>query len=161
MEGVGIQFHNVALSPLEGDGFTLLHVYIFLTVDIVIYSVAVWYVENVFPGQYGLPRPWYFPFSASYWVDRPDTNETATLWDIHAKQKSGFEVMSEELAELKMEEVVITEPEPENLNIGVKIENLCKIYKQTQKLAVDHLCLNMYEGQITALLGHNGGGQIW
>ena len=31
--------------------------------------------------------------------------------------------------------------------------------KRGQKLAVDELSLNMYEGQITALLGHNGAGK--
>ena len=42
---------------------------------------------------------------------------------------------------------------------------LCKICRNKtdresrRKLAVDRLSLNMYEGQITALLGHNGAGK--
>ena len=50
-------------------------------------------------------------------------------------------------------------------------ESLCIMYliffhvqsllalRKSPKLAVDELSLNMYEGQITALLGHNGAGK--
>lgn len=68
MEGVGSHFHNIHRSPLEGDSFTLFHVIVMMAVDIVLYGVLVWYVENVFPGQYGLRKPWYFPFSYTYWT---------------------------------------------------------------------------------------------
>ena len=26
-----------------------------------------WYLENVLPQEYGVQRPWNFPFQASYW----------------------------------------------------------------------------------------------
>ena len=35
-----------------------------LLIDIVVYALLTWYIEAVFPGQYGLPRPWYFPLTA-------------------------------------------------------------------------------------------------
>jgi hypothetical protein len=25
------------------------------------------YIEAVFPGEYGVPKKWYFPFTPSYW----------------------------------------------------------------------------------------------
>lgn len=37
-------------------------VYLMLIFDIALYSLLTWYVDNVRPGQYGLARPWYFPF---------------------------------------------------------------------------------------------------
>ncbi len=45
--------------------------------------------------------------------------------------------------------------------IGIKITNLFKVFKQLgqKKRAVDNLSLNIYEGQITVLLGHNGAGK--
>ena len=46
-------------------------------------------------------------------------------------------------------------------NIGIKIENITKIFKQLGKIkkAVNNLSLNIYEGQISVLLGHNGAGK--
>ena len=32
-----------------------------LFIDAFVYSIFTWYIEAVFPGQYGLPKPWYFP----------------------------------------------------------------------------------------------------
>ena len=44
----------------------------------------------------------------------------------------------------------------------VDILDLCKEFHTTtgKKVAVDHLNLTMYSGQITALLGHNGAGKV-
>ena len=39
-------------------------------------------------------------------------------------------------------------------NLDIEIHNLRKTFGKT--LAVDGLSLNMYNGQVTALLGHNG-----
>lgn len=51
------------------------------------------------------------------------------------------------------------EAEPSHLVLGVSIRNLVKIYKQGAKLAINHLNLKFYEGQITSFLGHNGAGK--
>uniref|UniRef100_A0A8C8M9Z5 P-type phospholipid transporter n=1 Tax=Oncorhynchus tshawytscha TaxID=74940 RepID=A0A8C8M9Z5_ONCTS len=51
------------------------------------------------------------------------------------------------------------EADPSHLILGVAIRNLVKIYKQGAKLAVNHLNLKFYEGQITSFLGHNGAGK--
>lgn len=46
-----------------------------------------------------------------------------------------------------------------HLKLGVAICGLCKTYKNGAKAAVDGLNANLYEGQITAFLGHNGAGK--
>lgn len=46
----------------------------------------------------------------------------------------------------------------QGLAVGIKIENLRKKYG-SGKVAVDGVTLDIYEGQITALLGHNGAGK--
>ncbi|GBN21317.1 ATP-binding cassette sub-family A member 3 [Araneus ventricosus] len=53
------------------------------------------------------------------------------------------------------------EEEPNNIPRGVIIENLSKEFRSgfATKMAVNDVSLNIYEGQITALLGHNGAGK--
>ncbi|XP_060571216.1 phospholipid-transporting ATPase ABCA1-like [Ruditapes philippinarum] len=38
-----------------------------IAVDTVVYFILAWYIDNVHPGSYGIPKPWYFPFTSSYW----------------------------------------------------------------------------------------------
>ena len=49
------------------------------------------------------------------------------------------------------------EPEPEGMPVGISVRGLSKVFRT--KVAVDDMWLNMYEGQVTALLGHNGAGK--
>jgi ABC-type glutathione transport system ATPase component len=55
------------------------------------------------------------------------------------------------------------EKPPVNLSVGIKIKNLRKVFKSfgglNKKVAVDGVTLNIYSGEITALLGHNGAGK--
>ena len=44
----------------END-FTFGMAFSMLLVDIVLYAVLIWYIEAVFPGKYGVSKPWYFP----------------------------------------------------------------------------------------------------
>uniref|UniRef100_A0A8D3BI62 P-type phospholipid transporter n=1 Tax=Scophthalmus maximus TaxID=52904 RepID=A0A8D3BI62_SCOMX len=133
-QGVGIQWHNLHSSPLEGDAYSFTMSIVMLYVDAFIYATAAWYIEAVFPGEYGIPRPWYFIFQLNYWGGVP-LEAAACLSSDHI------------------------EPEPSDLILGVNIRNLVKIYKKGAKLAVNHLNLKFYEGQITSFLGHNGAGK--
>ncbi|GCB61728.1 hypothetical protein scyTo_0007097, partial [Scyliorhinus torazame] len=58
VSGVGIQWHTLNQSPVEGDDFNLLLSMVMLIVDATVYGVLTWYIEAVHPGMYGLPRPW-------------------------------------------------------------------------------------------------------
>ena len=51
---------------------------------------------------------------------------------------------------------VITEAVPSDWSPSVQIEDLRKEFDDGKKVAVRALSMNMYQGQITALLGHNG-----
>ncbi|MBN3310240.1 ABCA4 protein, partial [Amia calva] len=66
-QGIGIQWSNIGVSPVDGDRYSLVVSIFMMLIDSFIYWVLTWYIENVFPGQYGIPRSWYFPFTASYW----------------------------------------------------------------------------------------------
>uniref|UniRef100_A0A8C3L206 P-type phospholipid transporter n=1 Tax=Chrysolophus pictus TaxID=9089 RepID=A0A8C3L206_CHRPC len=135
-QGVGVQWDNFFESPLEEDGFSITTSAVMMLFDTFLYGVMTWYIESVFPGQYGIPRPWYFPFTKSYWFGE----ESQDRQHLHPDQKGPSE-------------------EPMHLSLGVSIQNLVKVYRDGKKVAVDGLTLNFYEGQITSFLGHNGAGK--
>lgn len=47
------------------------HLMVMLVVDTVLYLLIALYVEAIFPGDYGVPQPWYFPFTKSFWCGQP------------------------------------------------------------------------------------------
>uniref|UniRef100_I3JKY4 P-type phospholipid transporter n=1 Tax=Oreochromis niloticus TaxID=8128 RepID=I3JKY4_ORENI len=137
-QGVGIQWRNIAKSPEDGGRYTFITSIIMMLIDALLYWLLTWYIENVFPGQYGIPKPWYFLFTASYW------RGTASVTDDKPSVLTDSNHM---------------EKPPPNMTAGVSIHNLVKIYKTGKKLAVDGLSVDFYENQITSFLGHNGAGK--
>ncbi|XP_041481767.1 ATP-binding cassette sub-family A member 2-like isoform X2 [Lytechinus variegatus] len=160
--GVGVQWHTLNLSPVEHDDFNLLRIFVMLIIDIVLYLLLTWYIEGVHPGAYGLPRPWYFPVQPSYWFGThrfKGSIMSKTFWK--PKRYNHLSVIEDDqaMAMSNSGDEPGFEPEPIDLELGVSIENLTKIYSTGKKLAVNNLCLNLYEGQITSFLGHNGAGK--
>ncbi|XP_068612159.1 LOW QUALITY PROTEIN: phospholipid-transporting ATPase ABCA1-like [Brachionichthys hirsutus] len=141
-QGLGIQWHNINQSPEDGKSYTFLASIVMMLFDAALYWVLTWYIESVFPGQYGIPKPWYFPFTTSYWCGL----SPATDGDPHALNDSSLHVEC-------------LEKPPPGTKAGVSIRNLVKIYKTGNKLAVDGLSTDFYENQITSFLGHNGAGK--
>ncbi|KAM8731035.1 retinal-specific phospholipid-transporting ATPase ABCA4a isoform 2-T2 [Acanthopagrus schlegelii] len=68
-QGLGLQWDNIQTSPLEGDEFSFLTSICMMGLDSILYAVLAWYLDNVFPGQYGIGRPFYFPFLPCYWLN--------------------------------------------------------------------------------------------
>ncbi|XP_034045422.1 ATP-binding cassette sub-family A member 3 [Thalassophryne amazonica] len=146
-KGIGIQWSNLFESVTVDDDFTLAQVLTLLLFDALLYGLVAWYMEAVFPGEYGVPLPYYFFVLPSYWCSSP---RMALV-----KEKE-----EEEDAEKALKGEFIEE-EPAGLVSGIKIKHLAKEFKvgnQTRQ-AVQDLTMNMFEGQITVLLGHNGAGK--
>ncbi|XP_077413237.1 phospholipid-transporting ATPase ABCA3 [Vanacampus margaritifer] len=146
-KGTGIQWCNLFDSVTVDDDFSLAQVMGLLLFDAVLYGLVAWYVEAVFPGEYGVPLPSYFFVLPSYWCSSPRmalVNEKEEEEDAEKALKGEF-----------------IEEEPNGVVSGIKIKHLAKEFRvggKTRK-AVRDLTLNMFEGQITVLLGHNGAGK--
>ncbi|XP_075999903.1 phospholipid-transporting ATPase ABCA1 [Genypterus blacodes] len=139
-QGIGIQWSNINQSPEEGERYTFMVSIRMMLLDSFIYLLLTLYIERVFPGQYGIPRPWYCPFTASRWCGRP--SKSGVDLPLDSNIPNGY-----------------LEKPPPNMKAGVSIRNLVKIYKTGKKLAVDGLSVDFYENQITSFLGHNGAGK--
>uniref|UniRef100_A0A2R5LC21 Putative lipid exporter abca1 n=1 Tax=Ornithodoros turicata TaxID=34597 RepID=A0A2R5LC21_9ACAR len=146
-EGIGAQWENLASSTLPPDTFSLAHVMALLLLDCVVYFVAAWYIEMVFPGQYGVPKPWYFLLTRSYWCGASSKSKSKSNWQLCNGNVE---------ADGSKEDF---EDEPTDLPLGLCIRNLTKVYAGADRAAVNSLSLNFYEGQITSFLGHNGAGK--
>ncbi|KAM3597560.1 uncharacterized protein V6R79_006150 [Siganus canaliculatus] len=146
-KGTGIQWSNLFDSVTVDDDFSMAQVLSLLLFDAVLYGLVAWYMEAVFPGEYGVPLPSYFFVLPSYWCSSP------RMALINEKEE-------EEDAEKALKGEFIEE-EPAGLVSGIKIKHLVKEFKVGSKTrqAVRDLTLNMFEGQITVLLGHNGAGK--
>uniref|UniRef100_A0A7N9AQ11 P-type phospholipid transporter n=1 Tax=Mastacembelus armatus TaxID=205130 RepID=A0A7N9AQ11_9TELE len=147
-QGIGIQWYNIGKSPEEGERYTFIVSIFMMLLDALLYWILTWYIENVFPGQYGIPKPWYFPFTASYWCGRPSVIDVDPSLLKCPINRDGLQTNINTLFK-----------PPPNMKAGVSIRDLVKIYKNGKKLAVDGLSLDFYENQITSFLGHNGAGK--
>lgn len=59
-KGTGIQWRDL-LNPVNvDDNFCFGQVLGMLLLDSALYGLVTWYVEAVFPGQFGVPQPWHF-----------------------------------------------------------------------------------------------------
>ncbi|XP_007937859.1 ATP-binding cassette sub-family A member 17-like [Orycteropus afer afer] len=141
-KGVGLQWRN--MGRVSGD-FNLTQVLLMLLLDSFLYGLVAWYLESVFPGQYGTSRPWYFFAMPSYWQGKPIPFANSVLQVGHSKPA------------LKK----FLQEEPVGLMKSVEIQHLYKVFHtgRSQNVAVRDLTMNLYRGQITVLLGHNGAGK--
>ena len=64
--GSGIQWDLLYEGVSPDDYFTIGHVLGMLIFDTIIYAVFAWYIEAVWPGEFGVPQPLNFPFTVSY-----------------------------------------------------------------------------------------------
>ncbi|XP_070191694.1 phospholipid-transporting ATPase ABCA3-like [Littorina saxatilis] len=136
--GDGVQWDNFANPATVDDNFTLLNAMLMLLLDSCLHLLITWYLENVRPGEFGVPKPFYFCFTKSYWCGGGGRSDTS--YDTPQTDEDHFE------------------KDPANLRPGIQICNLSKKFGKA-KTAVDNMRLKMYEGQITVLLGHNGAGK--
>ena len=68
--GTGVQWSNISRGVSVDDSLSFGMVLLMFVADSVLYGIITWYVEAVFPGEYGVPQRWFFPFLPSYWCGK-------------------------------------------------------------------------------------------
>ncbi|EAT39839.1 AAEL008386-PA, partial [Aedes aegypti] len=134
----GLQWSNLFEPVTVDDDLSVGYTMVMLLVDALLYLLVALYIEKVFPGEFGVGEPWYFLFTKKFWA--------------------GKAISSHPISTSCVTDDDALEPEPVDKIAGIQIRNLRKEYDK-KKIAVSGLSLNMFEDQITVLLGHNGAGK--
>ena len=126
----------------------------FLFIDIFIYAFLAWYTSNTFPSEYGTQKPWYFIFLPSYWTSVFGFESSSSYSKVHSSGPDGDIEMATSNAAV-VEEVSPVLTEQLAANTCIRIRGLVKEFQTATgvKRAVDNLDLNIFSGEITALLG--------
>lgn len=127
------------------DNLTIGTTMAFLLLSSFVFLMLTIYIESVFPGSYGVARPWYFPFKKEFWF-RSGTQKNYQAFNDHNDDNGSAVQLDRENFE----------EEPRDESAGVVIKNLSKTYGKN--VVVSNLSMNMFNNQITVVLGHNGAG---
>ncbi|XP_040061354.3 LOW QUALITY PROTEIN: phospholipid-transporting ATPase ABCA3 [Ixodes scapularis] len=140
-QGIGASWTNINNQAVPSDNVTLLEIMLVMIGSVFIYGLLLWYLDNVWPYQYGIPKhPLYF-LQKSYWYSSTDYDSGSDMEAVDDTSPDVFEAP------------------PHNVETTISLSHVTKMFRGTNKKAVDNLSLKIYDGQITVLLGHNGAGK--
>ncbi|XP_052051225.1 ATP-binding cassette sub-family A member 17 [Apodemus sylvaticus] len=136
-EGTGIQWRNI--GSIWGD-FSFAQVLVMLLLDSSLYCLITYLVESLFPRKFGIPKSWYI------FAKKPVPAIPPLLNIGEPEKTSKGEFMQDE---------------PMDHINTVEIQHLYKVFYtgRSKRTAIKDLSMNLYKGQITVLLGHNGAGK--
>jgi len=174
---------NSANSDLLVDNWSYNRTIGMFIVDFFIYLILALYFDRVVPKEWGTQEKWYFCFTLRFWspkkLDAPSSDRKAMRHMTEGDAASGG--AATEMANIPHQPLSESgtpqsenghnsnssffEPVPDALRseLGVSIQHLRKEFnidgESDPHVAVKDLNLDLYSGQILALLGHNGAGK--
>jgi hypothetical protein len=86
--GVGLRWDNFYQPVNAEDGFTMAHVFLMLVIDCIVYAMITWYVDAVYPGDFGIPKPLCFPFMVRRAMKNLDGSIFDNGFNVHAVTQS-------------------------------------------------------------------------
>uniref|UniRef100_A0A674KC10 ATP binding cassette subfamily A member 10 n=1 Tax=Terrapene triunguis TaxID=2587831 RepID=A0A674KC10_9SAUR len=149
--GFDEKFIWVDFSDFLEDSFPMLAIFFLLAFDALLYLMLAIYFDKVLPDKYGMHHSRLFFLKPSYWFKKRKSCVNNDILD--------HEEYSDQVFNDHVEQVPPEFRGKEAIRYG--INNIKKTYKDKDKTvnALRGLLLNVYEGQITALLGHSGAGK--
>ncbi|XP_031208330.1 ATP-binding cassette sub-family A member 8-B isoform X2 [Mastomys coucha] len=139
---------NSNTPPDPASGLNLIIATNFMLVfDAVLYLVLMMYFEKVLPNEYGHQHSPLFFLKSSFWL---------------RTRKPAHVILEDELDSIPSSDGSFEPVSPEfHGKESIRIRNISKEYKgKPNKIeALKDLTLDIYEGQITAVLGHSGAGK--
>jgi ABC-type multidrug transport system fused ATPase/permease subunit len=122
------------------------------------------YLDNVVPSESGVRKPFYFCLMPSFWCGRRNSSRTKKI--NHHRSITSPDHEKDKLTEFETKYIKPENYEPASSDLKtleekkkyLKIEELKKTFSNGFQ-AVSGINVKMYNGQIFALLGHNGAGK--
>ncbi|XP_075983489.1 cholesterol transporter ABCA5-like isoform X2 [Anticarsia gemmatalis] len=144
MAGVGVTWENLWSGPGVPFGGSL----IMMAVDTVLYGLFAYWLDAVVPSEYGIKQKPWFCLLPSYWLGSRRGRVSAVHFHSNGDAAHNKDI----------------EPVPRELQDreAIRIVGLQKSFRHCRRpetKAIDGIDLSIYEGQITAVLGHNGAGK--
>ena len=138
--GIHVGIQELFQSINYYNEITIAHIITVQILSCIFYIFLIWYLDSVWPFQDGIPKPIYFPCLPSYYCPhrRSDTSKDIET-NASDKKNESFET------------------EPTDIKKSIILKNISKVFAGNK--GVHNLSLNIFNGQITALLGHNGAGK--
>lgn len=148
----GVTFDNL----WQGPGIPLGGSILMMAADIVLYAALAFYLDAVVPSEHGVKQSPLFCVRRSYWWPR----STAAAAGVATNNASPASAMALNGGAVERD----VEPVSRELRgrEAIRIVDLHKSFQSCRRpevRAVNGINLTIYEGQITAILGHNGAGK--
>ncbi|XP_049274469.1 phospholipid-transporting ATPase ABCA3-like isoform X2 [Rhipicephalus sanguineus] len=186
-QGIGAKWSNLGMEAVPADNVTLGQIVLIMLASVLIYALLLWYLDNVWPFQYGIPKhPLFFLqiinvaskitqrncyrrssvfYKSKWWYQRV----YRLVWNrLKPKIRKKSYWYTELDHDSEMEGVAgqegnnddnVFEPPPPDAHTTIALSHVTKKFRGTNKKAVDDLSLEIFDGQLTVLLGHNGAGK--
>lgn len=164
--GFALAMDKILVLDISGQGVTLENLWhgpgiplggsiLMMAVDILLYASLSFYLDMVIPSEHGTKQRPFFCFNRNYWIQKkvqklPILNGESTVNSFN----NNFDYQARDV-----------EPVPREMRgrEAIKIVDLYKTFNSCRRAgqvqAVNGINLTIYEGQITAILGHNGAGK--
>jgi len=159
-----------ALTKNLNSGLSFMGCFVICTIQVFIYFSITIYIDNIIPGEYNNPLPFYYPFLPSYWcgngrkrgdrsngysqIDTPAIDATSSLLENSTSPSSPSPTPKSTFIQ------PLTQREEDR--VCVRFRDVVKSFKGPEGdyfNAVDHLSTEFLKGELFTLLGHNGAGK--
>ena len=158
---VGLGWGDVGDVP---PYYPLSEIYGWLVLNIVIYIILTWYFDEVIPREFGVSRPWYFPFTSAYWRGRGTGSLDNSRKLGRARMDNDYEYSTD--PKVRGEEIAVHNRTFGDRQVKVVVDGLRKDFKSSTCgfngktfTAVDGVSYAIDDGQLLCMLGHNGAGK--
>ncbi|SPP76445.1 retinal-specific phospholipid-transporting ATPase ABCA4 [Drosophila guanche] len=154
-ERLGLQWSNLFKTSWLHDSISVGAILMIMLLISLISILICLYMEQVRPGEFGTPQPWYFPCTKRFWCPAKYMRGVLSPPGLFPVRPSDEERPLDRSSPPKHSKFV--DANARGKTSGVQIKNLSKSFGKRQVVA--GLTFDLFENEIMVLLGHNGAGK--